>query len=65
MFPYLTGKRVCVGRQIAMIELMLLLVGILQKFQFEEADDYSDMTEVSASGVLRSPQSFHFKVVKL
>ena len=48
-----------------MIELMLLLVGILQKFQFEEADDYSDMTEVSASGVLRSPQSFHFKVVKL
>ena len=48
-----------------MIELMLLLVGILQKFQFKEADGYSDMTEGSSAGFLRSPQSFHFKVIKL
>ena len=54
----------CPGRQLANIEVILILVEFLQNFIFEKAEGYSDMTDDQQSGLLRMPKNFHLKVVK-
>ena len=54
----------CPGRQLANIEVILILVEFLQNFIFEKAEGYSDMTDDQQSGLLRIPKNFHLKVVK-
>ena len=63
-FLLFVGKRACPGRQLANIEMILILVEFLQNFIFEEAEGYSDMTDKQQAGLLRMPKSFHLKVVR-
>lgn len=61
------GKRMCVGKQLATIELQLYLVKLIQRFKFQRAEPYERFTSINDDeyheGVLRSPHDFHFRVI--
>lgn len=60
----LLGKRACPGKQLAKIEILLILIEMLQKFTFEQPPGTSDMTDEPGKGLIRAPKDFHIKIVK-
>ncbi|XP_030648629.1 cytochrome P450 2J2 [Chanos chanos] len=56
-FPFAAGKRMCLGEQLAQMELFLFFTSLLQRFSFSPADGVEPTLEPQGTGVL-SPKPF-------
>uniref|UniRef100_A0A3B4BQ67 Cytochrome P450, family 2, subfamily N, polypeptide 13 n=1 Tax=Pygocentrus nattereri TaxID=42514 RepID=A0A3B4BQ67_PYGNA len=59
--PFSAGKRVCLGEQLAKMELFLFFVGLFQKFRFSAVEGAQLSTE-RVVGVTLTPQPFKIYV---
>lgn len=56
--PFFTGKRICLGEQIARIELFLWITRLLQMFEIKIADKTVPDISRASTGLVRSPLPF-------
>jgi cholesterol 24-hydroxylase len=56
-FPFSTGKRACVGQNLALLELKLVLANLIYSYDFELVSDISEMYYITLK-----PQNANFKV---
>ncbi|KAL9966306.1 hypothetical protein ACROYT_G024360 [Oculina patagonica] len=61
--PFSLGPRQCIGMRLALLEIKMALVKILQRFKFERGVDTTDKLELNATLLLRPRDSIRLKVV--
>uniref|UniRef100_A0A8C5P9M9 Cytochrome P450 2U1 n=1 Tax=Leptobrachium leishanense TaxID=445787 RepID=A0A8C5P9M9_9ANUR len=62
--PFGIGRRVCMGEQLAKMELFLLFVNLLQSFTFSFADDTFEPVLEGRFGLTLAPYNFDIKITK-
>ncbi|XP_075056840.1 cytochrome P450 2U1 [Mixophyes fleayi] len=62
--PFGIGRRVCMGEQLAKMELFLLFVSLLQSFSFSFADDTFKPILEGRFGLTLAPYPFDIKIVQ-
>ncbi|KAM4708623.1 cytochrome P450 2U1 [Discoglossus pictus] len=60
--PFGIGRRVCMGEQLAKMELFLMFVNLLQTFSFSFADDTFQPVLEGRFGLTLAPYSFEIKI---
>ena len=63
--PFSQGPRQCIGMRLAVLEIKMALVKILQKVKFERGVGTTDTLELNATLVLRARDPIRVKVVPL
>ena len=61
--PFSQGPHQCIGMRLALLEIKMALVKILQKVKFERGVDTTDTLELNAALVLRPRDPIRVKVV--
>lgn len=62
--PFGIGRRVCMGEQLAKMELFLMFVNLLQSFSFSFASDTFQPMLEGRFGLTLAPYPFEIKIVK-
>ncbi|XP_068087323.1 cytochrome P450 2U1 [Hyperolius riggenbachi] len=62
--PFGIGRRVCMGEQLAKMELFLMFVNLLQSFRFSFADDTFEPALEGRFGLTLAPYPFDIKIEK-
>lgn len=62
--PFGIGRRVCMGEQLAKMELFLMFVNLLQSFSFSLADDTFKPSLEGRFGLTLAPYPFDIKITK-
>jgi len=63
--PFSQGPRQCIGMRLALLEIKIALVKILQKFKFERGVGTTDTLELHAELILRPREQVRVKVVRV
>ena len=63
--PFSQGPRQCIGMRLALLEIKMALVKILQKVKFERGVGTTDKLELNAALLLRARDPIRVKVVPI
>lgn len=63
--PFSHGPRQCIGMRLALLEIKMALVKILQKVKFERGVGTTDTLELNAALLLRARDPIRVKVVPI
>ena len=63
--PFSQGPRQCIGMRLALLEIKMALVKILQKVKFERGLGTTDKLELNAALLLRARDPIRVKVVPI
>ena len=63
--PFSQGPRQCIGMRLALLEIKMALVKILQKFKFERGVGTTDTLDLHAELILRPREQVRVKVVRV
>lgn len=61
--PFGLGPRQCIGTKMALLELKIVLVKVLQKIKFERGVGTTEKLEFNASTILKSREHIYVKIV--
>ncbi|KAL9966310.1 hypothetical protein ACROYT_G024364 [Oculina patagonica] len=61
--PFGLGPRQCIGTRMALLELKIVLVAVLQKIKFEKGVGTTEKLEFNASTILKSREHIYVKIV--
>ena len=66
LIPPLSGRRACLGENLARMEIFIFLVGLLQKFEFQ-TDDVSKLPSVEDTklGITLIPAPYNVKALRV
>lgn len=63
--PFSQGPRQCIGMRLALLEIKMALVKILQKVKFERGVGTTDTLQLNAELILRPREPVRVKVVRV